>query len=722
MACQARFLVEAQVTGRLEHPGVVPVYGLGRFPNGRPYYAMRFIRGKTLAEASKSLHQEIPDQERKRIALRRLVERFLDVCDAVAYAHARGILHRDLKPNNVMLGKYGETLVLDWGLTKSLGHGHRADDSDEETLPPDSGSGTTPTEYGKAIGSPHYMSPEQAAGKLNEIGPATDVFGLGATLYHLLCGVPPIDAPSRDAALNKAMRGDFPSPYERNRDVPVALAEICMKAMSVQPQDRYASVLWLRAAVQDWLDNEPISGLLATVKHFESLHEQYPHRAEYQQRLGRELSVLSKVAQSLARYDDSLMYAERAVYLLDALFQHKPSDLWRYEELFLARAQLANVYRATAKEEQAVQIEEKNRLDFQRLMKQSSGSPEVREEFMSVTLHQGFSLDEAEKLLKDHRSAADTVVFEEERSGEARPAVTDPFQKLFQTLTGDSRYQLIEKLGEGGVGIIYRARDKLLPRVVALKTARDVKQGGYVFFEACLLGRLSHPNIAPVYDLGLRKDGTPFFTTKLLLGQNWGDLASNRPGTKRACFAHWRRLLAGFVKVCDALHHAHQRGVIHCDPKPSNVLVDAECEPWLIDWGIGRIIAGIVPAIASEDERLRQLFFPPQGEGLAGTPAYMSPEQARGARIDARSDVFALGGTLFTLLTGGYPYPQGPIFETLNQRISPNLITPSPRTIDRRIPRRLASICLKAMESKPENRYQTARELGEDVRRWLGNG
>src|SRR5262249_4659725 len=115
-----RFLLEAEVTGRLEHPGIVPVYGLGGYPDGRPYYAMRFIRGESLSTAIERFHEMSPaDASAAGLELRRLLRHFLDVCNAIAFAHSRGVLHRDLKPDNVMLGEFGETLIVDWGLAKA---------------------------------------------------------------------------------------------------------------------------------------------------------------------------------------------------------------------------------------------------------------------------------------------------------------------------------------------------------------------------------------------------------------------------------------------------------------------------------------------------------------------------------------------------------------------------------------------------------------------------
>ena len=169
LASRGRFVLEAEVTGRLEHPGVVPVYGLGTSPEGRPYYAMRFVRGESLKEAIDRFHQAEPsaggNAGGRAIALRQLLSRFLDVCDAVAYAHSRGVIHRDLKPANILLGPYGETLVVDWGLAKIIGRDDLpAELSAELTLRPASASGSSETQAGSAVGTPAYMSPGAGRG------------------------------------------------------------------------------------------------------------------------------------------------------------------------------------------------------------------------------------------------------------------------------------------------------------------------------------------------------------------------------------------------------------------------------------------------------------------------------------------------------------------------------------------------------------------------------
>ncbi|MGC4003723.1 MAG: serine/threonine-protein kinase [Pirellulales bacterium] len=278
---RTRFTREAEITGGLEHPGIVPVYGLGTYADGRPFYAMKFIRGDSLKEAIDAFHRT--DAERdpgtRNLMLRKLLQRFIDVCEAIDYAHSRGVLHRDLKPGNIMLGRHGETLVVDWGLAKPLGEIPKTDRTpprvpeatlsaprDENPLIPRSSSdGSLPTLDGATLGTPHFMSPEQAQGRIDLLGPPADVFGLGATLYAILTGKPPYEGHNVFEVVEKAQRADYPPPRGVVGSIPRPLDAICRRAMAGQPEDRYPTAQALADDVERYLADESIAARADTL-------------------------------------------------------------------------------------------------------------------------------------------------------------------------------------------------------------------------------------------------------------------------------------------------------------------------------------------------------------------------------------------------------------------------------------------------------------------------
>ena len=254
---RARFVREAEITGALEHPGVVPVYSLGQFADGRPYYAMRFIRGVNLQLAIEDFHALEEGSSAEQLQFRQLLGNFVDVCNAIEYAHSRGVIHRDLKPSNIMLGDYGETLVVDWGLAKSLGDGFATDESILAPVHTSKRASSTSTRVGRVVGTPPYMSPEQAAGRLDAMGACSDIYSLGATLYHLLTGQVAFNGTEEEVVGNVQM-GRFPRPRSISKRIPRSLEAICLKAMARMPNDRYATARALAEDIERYLADERV--------------------------------------------------------------------------------------------------------------------------------------------------------------------------------------------------------------------------------------------------------------------------------------------------------------------------------------------------------------------------------------------------------------------------------------------------------------------------------
>ncbi|MFM9960608.1 MAG: protein kinase domain-containing protein [Planctomycetaceae bacterium] len=355
-----RFIEEAQISGQLEHPGIIPVYDVGVQENGTPYYAMKFVRGSNMEVAIEAMHELPPGSPERQLAFNRLLRQFITVCQAVGYAHGKGVLHRDLKPLNVMLGEFGETIVLDWGLakliklsgvprvssdrstnlapdgkpfaddeegpseaatlvTKGSQNSHEMPESSASVLPSSgsleatqinaaktdtsksdasksvtansqrpsktgtriagsktqhSGNATvsgqrpvqtgtrsagSETVAGRVMGTPAYMSPEQAQGHIDELDARTDIYSLGAILYKLLSNQQPVARGKVREILDKVIAGLIPPPRMIDPTIPKPLEAICRKAMSKEKTARYPHALEVAADVEAWLSDQPVS-------------------------------------------------------------------------------------------------------------------------------------------------------------------------------------------------------------------------------------------------------------------------------------------------------------------------------------------------------------------------------------------------------------------------------------------------------------------------------
>src|SRR2546421_6258063 len=234
----ARFVREARITGMLEHPGIVPVYEIGRRDAGPLYYTQKLIRGRTLSE---ELRRCATAEERLRT-----LPPFVNLCHAIAYAHRRGVIHRDIKPDNVMVGEFGETVVLDWGLAKPKGH------ADHALLRKMQEEEVQETQEGMVLGTPAYMSPEQACGAISDVDEKSDVWSLGAVLYQVLTGLPPFTGKTAMDVIVKVNSQPVVPVRELNKEAPRELAAVCEKALRKKKQERYKDAKVLADEVLAW--------------------------------------------------------------------------------------------------------------------------------------------------------------------------------------------------------------------------------------------------------------------------------------------------------------------------------------------------------------------------------------------------------------------------------------------------------------------------------------
>ncbi len=241
-----RMIEEARIIARLEHPGIVPVHDVGTLSDGRVFYTMKYVQGERLDIAIKSV---TAISERLRI--------FRKICEPVAFAHAHGVIHRDLKPANIMIGDFGETLVMDWGIAKVLNQSSSVElkNNTSHLLP---AKDTSRTLSGTILGTPGYMAPEQAAGEITAINQQSDIYALGALLFFLLSGEPPPQI-TRATTSPKKILQLLTQVSGKTVNIPKPLKYICQKAMSVSPENRYSTVQALISDIDNFLDDMAIS-------------------------------------------------------------------------------------------------------------------------------------------------------------------------------------------------------------------------------------------------------------------------------------------------------------------------------------------------------------------------------------------------------------------------------------------------------------------------------
>ena len=590
-----RFLDEAQVAAQLQHPGVPLLHDIGVTPFGVPFFTMRLVRGETLEAVIAKHHHGDPAWPRDRV-LRLL----LDVANAVDYAHGERVLHRDLKTLNVIIGRFGETCVLDWGLSRA----HRVESARSAGVVIDRVAHLLTTR----AGSPGFTAPEQWEGESHA---GCDVFSVGAMLHVVLFGLPP-------PRMTRSSSYRLP-PCERRADR--ALFNVCERAIAADPLRRFRSMGEFRERLGSCVVGSTRGGIWQRLR--SAWHRVLPDaNASPQNSADVGWHAMRPALADLSLVRPAELDPDQSQHADDA-------DLW-------------------------------SRLDVVRALGVSHA----------------------------HFGSADHL------------------------------------LGVGGMARVTKHLDSRLGRMVAIKCAigKIDEYGGLgltkrFLDEPQIAAQLDHPSVLSPHDIGVRSDGLLFVVQPFVRASDLYQFIAKRgpEGWLASC-----RLL---LQAARALAHAHERGVIHRDVKPQNILLGEHADAYLGDWGLATLHHTVDRRDSEAIAVQRGADFDAAGRrndnlgletpgSIVGTPTYMAPETADGGGLTPSADVFGLGCSLFQALTGRTrltPGRQVSAVEVLQETRN----TPHPKvaSVNPRAPRRVAAVCDRAVEFNPAYRFQNAGEF-----------
>lgn len=658
----ARFEREAQAVAQLNHPHIVGVYRYGE-ANGLLYIAMEYIEGASLEAVLASYRQ---DHQLMSPAEARQIVR--PICLALDYAHSQGVIHRDVKPSNIMLNSHGQPVLTDFGLALL----------DYQTR-------------GEIFGTPHYIAPEQVMSSAGAV-PQSDLYSLGVVLYEIFTGSLPFEADHPYDVAMLHLTEPPPPPRQVKPDLSPDLEAVILKALAKEPAGRYPN----GAALADALDQA------LTVKAWEVLKTS---QASEKLKVSPEQAIM-RVEPQVKRNDEAVQPAPGDSNPQSSQAAEQDPSVHpqaKKGQVITTRYILKNIRALLTELTVALTEEELRQIYFDlpefkpvhHQLARSQGKAEIIDRLLEYA-EQTLQLDDLLALARENNR----TLYEKHQ----------PYYEVITAARRDlvghdlGKYRLVKRLGQGGMADVYKAYQASLARYVAIKVIHSHLAEDEEFIErfeseAMAVAGLHHPHIVQVFDFA-REDDLYYMVMELVDGPTLE--VELKTYKERQMLMPLTEMAVIFQALASAIDYAHEREVIHRDLKPSNIMFTPRRRVVLTDFGIARIMSR--PSLTSKN-------------AVIGTPAYMSPEQAQGETVDKRSDIYSLGVILYELATGQVPFegdhPIAIVLKLVNES------WPLPTSVNPGLPQAVEQVILKAMSKAPAGRYQTAAEMAEALQQAL---